>query len=187
MNETAPSTLRPSTPPRHVLVTYASRHGSTEDIAQAIATELRNTFDPKTADVACLPVTEVTDIEPFDAVVLGSAVYLGRWLSDARKFLSRNEASLIEREVWLFSSGPVEKTVQPPKAAGDHVLATRVGAREHRMFPGRLRLTDLNLVERAVTRLVKGTEGDYRDFDEIARWARHIASQVVEPVVSDST
>jgi len=86
-----------------VLVTAASRHGSTAEIAEAIATGLTR----RGADAEAIPIDEVDGLEGFDAVVLGSAIYMGRWLKPARKFAEAHAAELSQRPVWLFSSGPL--------------------------------------------------------------------------------
>src|SRR5690606_11356824 len=85
-----------------VLVTYASKHHGTEEIALAIGKQLKERglqVEIRTADF-------VNTLEPFDAVVLGSAVYAGRWMREAQKFLKDNADELAQRPVWVFSSGP---------------------------------------------------------------------------------
>ncbi|MCL4287774.1 MAG: flavodoxin, partial [Thermoleophilia bacterium] len=66
-----------------VLVAYASKHGSTAEIAAAVAAEIRE----HGLGADCVAAGEVADVERYDAVVLGSAVYLKRWQGDARHFL----------------------------------------------------------------------------------------------------
>jgi menaquinone-dependent protoporphyrinogen oxidase len=68
---------------RQVLVTYASKYGATAEIAEKIGEVLRQEGVP--ADV--LPVKQVDDLTPYTAVILGSAVYIGRWRKEAVKFL----------------------------------------------------------------------------------------------------
>src|SRR2546423_14354057 len=75
----------------HVLVTVASRHGSTREIADAIAQELR--MPGIDADVR--HVEEVPDLNSYDAVVLGSAIYMGNWESEANQFLQRHQSRLL--------------------------------------------------------------------------------------------
>src|SRR5581483_8068768 len=87
-----------------VLVTAASRHGGTAEIAAAIGRVLRERG--VVADV--VPVEDVDSLAEYDAVVLGSGVYVGRWLESARTFVDRHGNDLAARPVWLFSSGPIE-------------------------------------------------------------------------------
>ncbi len=73
-----------------VLVTAASRHGTTAEIARVIAGVLRSSN--LTVDV--MAPAEVASIEAYDAVILGSAVYAGRWLEPAKDFVIRHEQEL---------------------------------------------------------------------------------------------
>jgi menaquinone-dependent protoporphyrinogen oxidase len=65
-----------------VLVTYATKHGSTHEIAEAIANTLVNRGIPTDA----VAVDTIADVGLCEAVVLGSAVYMGRWLKEATEF-----------------------------------------------------------------------------------------------------
>jgi menaquinone-dependent protoporphyrinogen oxidase len=120
-----------------ILVSAASRHGSTAQIATRIGEALRTGL-PDGAVVDVRDAAQVDDVTPYDAVVLGSAVYMGRWLPDARDAVARI-MSHPPRPVWLFSSGPVG---DPPKPDEDHAvdvsdLVASTHPRAPR-FPGRL-------------------------------------------------
>lgn len=155
-----------------VLVTAASKHGSTSDIAQTIGAALaRREID---ADVWSIEAVESLDV--YDAVVLGSAIYMGKWLEPAKRFIERHATELRERPVWLFSSGPLgdpAKPEGPPADAAAMIDAT--GAREHVVFAGSLDKHKLGIAERAMVAAVKAPEGDYRPWDEIEAWATGIA------------
>jgi len=71
-----------------VLVTYASKHGSTEEIARRIADRLRE----RAVDAEARPITEVHDLGDAEVVVLGSAVYMGSWMKEASQFAERHGA-----------------------------------------------------------------------------------------------
>jgi menaquinone-dependent protoporphyrinogen oxidase len=86
-----------------ILVSYATKYGATAEIAEKIGQVLRQAG--LLTDV--LPLDRVSDLTPYEAVVLGNAVYIGKWRKEAVKFLQTNEKMLAERQVWLFSSGPV--------------------------------------------------------------------------------
>ena len=155
-----------------VLVTAASKHGSTSDIAQAIGAAMTN--HEIDADVWAIEAVESLDV--YDAVVLGSAVYMGKWLDPAKRFVERHAVELRERPVWLFSSGPLGEPAKPegpPVDAAAMVEAT--GAREHVVFAGSLDKHRLGLAERAMVAAVKAPEGDFRPWDEIEAWAAEIA------------
>jgi len=85
-----------------VLVAYGSKHGATAEIAEAIGEVMREAG----LDVDVLSAGAVKDLAPYAAVVLGSGVYVGKWLKEAAKFLEAQAAGLAQRPVWLFSSGP---------------------------------------------------------------------------------
>jgi menaquinone-dependent protoporphyrinogen oxidase len=154
------------------LVIAASKYGSTTEIGQAIATVLAD----RGIDVTTGEPEDVQTLEGADAVVLGSAVYAGHWTKPARELVARLGEELRARPVWLFSSGPIG---DPPKPEEDPVdvgeILRETGAREHRVFAGRLDKKRLNFGERALTAALRAPEGDFRDWDAIRAWAGEIA------------
>jgi menaquinone-dependent protoporphyrinogen oxidase len=158
-----------------VLVTAASKYGATAEIAAAIAEEL----DKHGLEATVLPPEEVNGVDGYDAVVVGSAVYAGHWLKPARELVERHADALAGRPVWLFSSGPVG---DPPKPQEDPVdvadLLAATGAREHRVFAGKLVRKQLSFPERAIVSALRVPEGDFRDWTEIHQWAAGIADAV---------
>lgn len=168
-----------------VLLTVASRHGSTRLMADCMREEL----EALGATAHVLEPDLVSDISRYDAVVIGSGVYAGRWLKPARTFAERFEGQLLQKPVWLFSSGPVGEPPKPTIASPDAVaLAERLHAKEHRIFAGRLERSNLGFGERIIVRVVGAQEGDYRPWPEIAAWARSIADAlpVMAPVAAAS-
>lgn len=158
------------------LVAVASRHGSTHEIAEAIAGELRAAG----IETDLREVTELSSIDGYDAVVLGSAVYIGNWLSPARDFAERQRERLLERPVWFFSSGPIG--AEDPQPHGDpegvRDLVEAVKPRGHRVFEGRLDPHLLGLRERLVAKAVHAPEGDFRDWNAVRGWAQTIAAEL---------
>ena len=158
-----------------VLVAVASRHGATRGVADAIAAVLV----AGDLDVTVAGPDDVDTLAPYDAVVLGSCVYVGRWDASARSLVDRCASELAALPVWLFSSGPLG---DPPAPAGDPdevpSLMTRLGARGHRTFGGALDKSRLALAERAVVALLQAPEGDYRNWAEISDWAGGIAEEL---------
>jgi len=155
-----------------IVVAAASKHGATTEIAEAIATELaRRGLTAEVAEPAA-----VTTLDPYDAVVLGSGLYLGRWQNSAKSMVDRLGPELLKRPVWLFSSGPVGEPPRPTEESPDVVaLVTATGAREHLIFCGRIDKSELSLGERAVVAAVRASAGDFRDWGEIKAWAGRIA------------
>ena len=160
-----------------VLVSAASRHGATTEVAEAIAAAL----SAAGTDALVVPPAEVTAIDGFDAAIVGSAVYVGRWLEPARELLERHRDAFTAIPVWLFSSGPIG---DPPKPIEDPIdasgLQTLVAAREHRVIPGRIDKKRLGLGERAILAAVRAPEGDFRPWPEIEAWALEITEALRE-------
>jgi menaquinone-dependent protoporphyrinogen oxidase len=157
-----------------VLVASASKHGATHEIARAIAGVLEADGIP----VVLVPLEAVETLFPYDAFVLGSAIYMGRWLRDARSFVEEHADLLATRPTWLFSSGPIGASANAGTADkfDDRWLLDTTHAREHRIFGGRLAKNDLGLRDRAITGALRVPEGDFRDWPEIGTWAAAIAA-----------
>jgi menaquinone-dependent protoporphyrinogen oxidase len=165
----------------NVLVAYASKYGSTKQIAERIALELAQSGRPAEA----APVTAAIDLGKYDAFVIGSAVFYGKWMQDAVEFV-RNNAGLIKgRPVWLFSSGPLGGVM---KDRGSAIpvevpeLERIVLSRGHRVFFGRLERHTLGRLDGFVAN-VMGIQGDFRDWSDISGWAGEIAHELEEVAV----
>ena len=156
-----------------VLVSAASRHGATGEIARAIADAL--VTEGLEAEVR-LPET-VHSLADYDGIVLGSGVYAGRWLAPARHLIERETATLAGKPVWLFSSGPLGDPLKPERDAEDvELLLKRTGAIEHRTFGGKIDRRQLGMAEKAIFAVVRAPEGDFRPWPAIAAWASEIAA-----------
>jgi menaquinone-dependent protoporphyrinogen oxidase len=159
-----------------VLVCAATKYGATGEIAQAVADVLA----AKGLEVTVLPPEQVGAIEEFDAVVLGSAVYMGQWMKPARELAERSAAALATRPVWLFSSGPVG---EPAKPADNPVDVTKIvqatKARDHQTFTGKLARKHLSFPDRAMASAIRAAEGDFRNWSEIREWATGIADTLL--------
>ena len=161
-----------------ILVAYGSKHGSTAEIADAVAETLRGFA----LSVDCAEAGEVKSVEPYDAVVLGSAVYIRRWRGDAKHFLRKHAEQLSRRPFWVFSSGPVgepsrdnQSWLEPPKIVEQ---VGRLGARGHVVFGGRMPTNPRGPTQRAMVKNCPPEYRDRRDWDEIRAWAASIASDL---------
>ena len=160
-----------------VLVTAATTHGSTREIAQAIGAALTERGVP----AVVLSPTDVGDLRGFEAVVVGSAVYAGHWLEPAMALVDRFAGDWAGRQVWLFSSGPVGDPARrlTQKMGADPVDLPKIravtGAREHRMFPGRLDRRSLPVAQRLALAAFPGMQGDFRDWNAVRAWSAGIA------------
>jgi menaquinone-dependent protoporphyrinogen oxidase len=152
-----------------VLVTYASKHGSTQGIAE----QLRKLGK----EAEARPMDEVSDPGHYEALVIGSAIYYGSWLKEATEWVHRNQAILAERPVWLFSAGPLGTdfmdTEQQPKERAEFQQA--IGPREQRIFFGALDPSRLSFAERMLAKALRAPVGDFRDWEAIEAWAASIA------------
>ncbi|MDH6514795.1 menaquinone-dependent protoporphyrinogen oxidase [Streptomyces sp. SAI-208] len=158
-----------------VLVVYGTTNGSTAQIAETVAEVLNK--EGLTASVR--PAASVDDLSPYDAVVVGGALYAGHWHRDARRFLRRHRRALADRPLWLFSSGPLdasasERDIPPVPAVGRAM--TRLGARGHVTFGGCLEEGAKGWVAGMILRNGKG--GDFRDFTAIEQWAAQVAQDL---------
>lgn len=88
---------------RSALVAYATKRGSTREVAEVVAVTLRE----RGLEVDVQPAGEIGDVSPYDGVVLGGALYMGRWHRDARAFLRRHRAALALLPVAVFGMGPL--------------------------------------------------------------------------------
>lgn len=165
---------------RKALVAYGSKHGSTAEIAETIGQVLTEAG----LDVDVRSAETVNDVTPYQAVILGSAVYAGQWRKEAAWFLESHQSELAQRPVWLFSSGPsgegdpVELLDGWRLPESEKPIADRVSPRDVAVFHGNIDPDRLNLAERLIVKAVKGEFGDFRDWEAIRGWASEIASSL---------
>src|SRR5512136_981408 len=149
---------------KQVLVVYATKYGATAEIAEKIGQVLREAG--LRADV--LPADRVNDLTSYQAVALGSAVYIGQWQKKAANFLKANEKALAERPVWLFSSGPtgegdpVTLTQGWRFPQGLQPVADRIQPRDIAVFHGHANPQKMNFIEKWMIKNVKAPAGDFR-------------------------
>jgi len=164
-----------------VLVTAASRHGATAEIAHAICRAMGDHH----VEAELREPRLVGSLDRYDAVILGSGVYYGKWLPEATEFVDRHRAELRARPLWMFSSGPLGAPDPKPEGEPPEVarLATELGAREHRVFAGELERGELSLAERAIVRVVGAQQGDFRDWTSVTTWVSAIAHDLKPELV----
>lgn len=173
----------------HILVSYASRFGSTRQVAQRIAERLRH----RGHEVTVSAVDEMPSVTGYDAVVLGSGVYDGAWTDAANAFLRREAHALATMPVWLFSVGsfgdrhPVIGGLvkREPKEIGE--LQRAVHPRDYRVFAGVIDLTHWPTWARLLFQALGGRDGDNRSWPDIEAWADAIADVLDQPSSSRAT
>lgn len=178
-----------------VLVAYASKHGSTKGIAEFIGEKLRL----RGLDVDVSETTQVENLSSYDAFVIGSALYFGHWMNEARQFVSKHSVALSMHPVWLFSSGPTGKDRN--NAKGKDLLDSQVSGpleldkierglqvKEHRVFFGAFDTSDLGFFTRQFFKsqtVRKATPiGDFRDWTEIELWSDRIAQSLEQDMLA---
>lgn len=157
-----------------VLVTFASKQGGTAGLAEWIGQALEHSG----ASVNVVPTDQVTDVESYDAVIIGGALYVFRWHADARRFVKTHAKALSHRPVWLFSSGPLddsatEKEIPPVRSV--RKAMDRIGARGHVTFGGRLLPGSKSALP----------VGDWRDHSHVDRWVKQIVDELNGVPTSD--
>ena len=157
-----------------VLLTYASRYGSTQEVAETVAAALRAAG----LEVDIQPMRQVKTLDHYDVVVLGAAIYNARWHPDAHQFLSQHQKALGQRPVAIFALGPLstsEAAMQRSRRQLDRELAkypwlqpAAVG-----MFVGKIDPAKLGFFDRLGT-----TASDHRDWEAIRAWANALPAQL---------
>ena len=160
-----------------VLVAYASRHGSTREIAEDISKVLYE----RGVEVVTRAAEEVNDLSPYGAVILGSAVYKGDWLLEGTDFLRRFADPLERLPLWLFSSGTAGTVPTETMHDWTHPqlldsLLTRLQPRGHVLFGGHLDAHRLSVGDWWRYPSLRGVSGDFRDWGEIEAWANEVAN-----------
>jgi menaquinone-dependent protoporphyrinogen oxidase len=157
--------------PLKILVTYATKKGSTREVANALAEELRS----RAAEVTVLAADDVADIAPYDGVVLGGSIYMGRWHADARRLLERFSEQLLDRQLAVFAIGPLTSSPDDLAAARrqlDHALdkLAEVHPATVAVFGGVVDPAKLHFPFNHMAAT------DARDWDQIRSWARKIGA-----------
>jgi menaquinone-dependent protoporphyrinogen oxidase len=159
-----------------ILVAYASRMGSNAEIAQRIGQQLSGAGH----DVDVSPCADAAAASDYDAVILGSALYMGRWDKAALRYLKAQSDLLAQRPAWLFQSGPCGEGfelehVDTPRAV--RTLSARIGLAPPVTFGGRL---DRAKATTTLSRwMATGTyAGDFRDWDQVRAWTAEVMAQL---------
>lgn len=162
---------------QRILIAYATKYGSTAGIARKIGDVLQAAG----LIVDVQPADAVRDVTPYDAVILGSAVYAGQWRKEAVSLLEKQEQALAERPVWLFSSGPTGEGDPVEQMKGwtfpeaQRPIADRIQPRGIAFFHGDIDMDKLNFGEKLLVKGIRAPTGDFRDWEMITAWAQDVA------------
>lgn len=163
---------------RKVLVAYASRAGSTGEVAQAIAERLcAQGFDAQVR-----PVADVGSLDGFQAVVLGSAIRYGAWLPEMLKFAQAQRAALAVLPVAVFTvhMQALDDSLASRGTRSGYSQAVRalVAPRDEAFFAGKVDPATLSFLERMAVKLVQSPVGDRRDWPRIRAWADGLGAKL---------
>lgn len=160
---------------KKALVVYATRAGSTGEVAQAIAER----FCAMGFDAEVQPVESVSSLSGYEAVVLGSAVRYGAWLPEMTKFIESQRGALAQLPVAIFTLHMQalgdDTASQTTRAGYTKAVRAVVNPRDEVFFAGKIDPLTLSFLERMAVRLVKSPVGDKRDWDRIRRWAEGLS------------
>lgn len=161
---------------KRILVTYATRAGSTVGVAKAIG----ETLSKRGFAVDVKDVKENPSLDGYQGVIIGSAIRLGGWLAEATDFIKYNQGELTKIPVAVFNVhilnlGDDEQSRTSRLAYLDEVRSM-IKPVDEIFFAGEIDLTKLSFVDRMMVKMVKSPIGDFRDWDKIRSWANVILS-----------
>jgi menaquinone-dependent protoporphyrinogen oxidase len=154
-----------------VLVTYATVHGSTKEIAEKVGDVLKS----KGMEVDVKSVTDISDVSAYEAAVIGAPVMKFSFLPPARKFVKKNKDYLSKIHVAYFSLG--FKMIDDTPEGRDwmmkklKVVTKVVEPVDVGLFGGRYQKPEKGLK-------MPFPEGDWRDWDKITAWAAGLATKL---------
>ena len=166
---------------KKILVAYASKYGSTKEIASKITERLKAGGN----DVQLMDAQEVKDLHNYDAMIIGSGVYIGRWIKTAVKLVKKNTEALSRIPVWFFSSGPTGED-DPlketegwifPKALEKETAAIK--PKDKALFKGAIYKEKLSGIHKWMVEKIGAPEKDNRQWDKIDDWAKTISKELL--------
>jgi menaquinone-dependent protoporphyrinogen oxidase len=166
---------------QRVLVAYASRTGSTAEIAQAISEQLC----AMGWNVDLEEVQAVRSLDDFEAVVLGSAIRYGQWLPEMSKFVQAQRKALGRLPVAMFTAH-MQALDDTPASVQTRTAYTRdihawITPRAEAFFAGKIDLQTLSFFERMAVKMVRSPIGDKRDWPRIQAWANSLQNSLQRP------
>ncbi len=160
-----------------ILVTYATRKGSTAEIAGAVGKELQSAG----YDVVVSDMKMVTSLEGYDAVILGAPVYMHKVI-ELGKFAKRFREELVPKPVAVFAVGMAPVSNKPGEVEEEtKILSASITPKSPvsvALFAGKVDPAQFNFLIRRMVEAEKSMVGDFRDWDAIAAWARDLPEKM---------
>ena len=169
---------------KSILLAYATRYGSTQEVAEVITAGLRETG----LKVDIQPMAEVGTLDNYDAIILGAAIYNANWNLDAHHFVLQHQEALSQLPIAIFTLGPLSPSAAAKRNSRrqlDIELAKYPWLKPVavEIFAGKYDPSKpgLNFFERFLP------ARDYRNWDAIRAWANTLPAQlqrneVLQPV-----
>ena len=157
-----------------VLIAYATKRGSTFEVAQAIG----NILSKQGAEVDVNAVQEVRSLDGYCTVIIGSAIRMAAWLPDAVDFVKKYQQSLEETRTAIFTVR-ILNSDDTPESEKERQAYTKeindiIAPQSEAFFTGKVEPAELRFVERMLFKAVNSPEGDFRDWDYIRSWAKQV-------------
>lgn len=164
-----------------ILVAYASRYGSTREIAEAVA----RTLEKAGYSVDCRNVMDVDDLAPYAAVVAGSPIYMGKWLVEGVDFVKRFSVELNEKPLAVFAVGysMKDETDMVRRSASASMTEVRIYVRPQveGLFAGKFDPEGMSRADLEIMKMAGAVPGDARNWSQVARWAESLPSVLLTP------
>ncbi len=166
-----------------ILVAYASKYGATAEVAEAVGKALRDAG----VDADVKPAREARSLDGYAAVVLGTPLYVGSMLKDAKKFLVGHAEQLGRLPVAVFMLGPVQAgddmdearaQIEPALKKTPWLKPVAIEMYRGAYDPAKLRFPDSLVPKMKATPLYGVPASDNRDWDAIAEWAAGLPAKL---------
>jgi menaquinone-dependent protoporphyrinogen oxidase len=163
---------------KRVLIAYASKCGSTAEIADSMG----KTLSGNGYSVDVLPVKMVTSLDGYDAVLAGSAIRVGAWLPEAMNFIKENQTALGKLPIAIFTVHALnwENTSASEALRKNYTTAVKqlITPRDEVFFAGKIDFTKMTFLEKLMSKTVKAVEEDLRDWAAINDWVKGISAKL---------
>lgn len=159
---------------KRILITYATRAGSTVEVAAAIG----EVIAARGFEVDVKPVKEKPSLDGYQAVLVGSAIRMGNWLPEAIEFVKENQEVLNQMPVALFTVHMLNREDDAESRANRLAYLRDVrpllDSAEEVFFAGKFDMSRLSFLDRMISKAVRAVDEDCRDWDNIRRWAQTV-------------
>ncbi|MDQ6985763.1 MAG: flavodoxin domain-containing protein [Candidatus Dojkabacteria bacterium] len=166
---------------KNILVTYSTKLGSTKEVAEKIGKTLKE----KENNVDVFNIEDVINLQKYDTVIVGSPIRYDKWMNEARDFLKNNTKVLKNKRLFYFFvcltlSSKSERSTKRGQKYAEYIrnINPSLNPIDVKGFAGAVELKRVPFHTRYILKFLlklKGaSEGDYRDWNEIEKWAQEV-------------